>query len=63
MAKKITVGSQIAIPAGTRVTRLGVTSKRAVDTTVTVREVAVTRTGKTRVFWKSHGYLASAVIA
>lgn len=62
MASTIKAGRKVTIPAGTRVTRLGQTSKRTQDSKVTVRAVEQTKTGKTRVVWKSHGYLASAVL-
>ena len=57
------IGKQVTIPAGTKVTRLGTTSKRSVQTTITVRAQEITRTGKTKVFWKSNGYMACAVLA
>jgi len=56
------VGRQIVIPAGTKVNRLGVTAKRTSESVVTVRRTEQTRTGKTRIFWKSCGYPASTVI-
>lgn len=58
----IRTGRKVTIPAGTRVTRLGQTSKRTQDSQVTVRSVEQTKTGKTKIYWKSHGYLASAVL-
>lgn len=58
----IRTGRKVTIPAGTRVTRQGETSKRSIDSLVTVRAVEQTKTGKTKIFWKSHGYLASAVL-
>ena len=63
MAKKIRVGTTVTIPAGTRVTSQGVTNKRSVDTQVTVRSVEYTRAGNPKVYWKSNGYSASAVLA
>lgn len=63
MAKsKSLVGKTITIPAGTRVSRLGETNKRSAPSTVTVKRVATTKGGNTKVFWKSHGYAASAVL-
>lgn len=56
------IGKPITIKAGTIVTRLGQRSKRAIDSQVTVRNQEAARNGKTRVFWKSHGYIASALI-
>jgi hypothetical protein len=60
--KKITVGRQVTIPAGTRVTRNGVTTKRVQDSVVTVRAVEFTRSGNPKIYWKSHGLSASAVL-
>lgn len=56
------IGKPITIKAGTVVTRLGSRTKRTANTTVTVRNQEPARNGKTRVFWKSHGYIASALI-
>lgn len=56
------IGKPITIKAGTIVTRLGQRSKRSIDSTVTIRNQEAARNGKTRVFWKSHGYIASALI-
>jgi hypothetical protein len=55
-------GRKVTIPAGTRVTRLGKTTKRERDSRVTIRSVEQTKNGKTKIYWKSHGYLASAVL-
>ncbi len=57
------IGKPITIKAGTVVTRLGQRSKRSIDSQVTVRNQETARNGKTRVFWKSHGYIASALIS
>lgn len=62
MAKKIQVGRQVTIPAGTRVTRDGQTSSRSSQSTVTVRAVEYTRSGNPKVYWKSNGLRASAVL-
>lgn len=62
MATSIRTGRKVTIPAGTRVTRLGQTSKRTQDSKVTVRSVEQTKAGRTKVTWKSHGYLATAVL-
>jgi hypothetical protein len=62
MAKKIRVGNQVTLPAGTRVTINGETTRRIRDTVVTVRDIEQTRTGNTKVIWKSMGYRASAVL-
>lgn len=58
----IAIGKTITIKAGTIVTRAGVRAKRDADTTVTVRKIEGARNGKTRVYWKSNGILASALI-
>lgn len=58
----IQVGSVITIPAGKRVNRAGVTVTRQVSTQVTVRNVVPDRRGKVRVFWKSNGVMANALI-
>lgn len=57
------IGKPITIKAGTIVNRLGQRSKRSIDSTVTVRNQEPARNGKVRVFWKSHGYIASALIS
>jgi len=64
MAKtsKIAVGRQVTIPAGTRVTRDGYTSSRTSPSTVTVRAVEFTRAGNPKIYWKSNGLRASAVL-
>ena len=56
------VGRSLKIKAGTKVSRLGRTSTRDIDTVVTVRGQEPARNGKTRVFWKSNGYKASTII-
>lgn len=56
------IGTPLTIKAGTIVTRLGSRAKRTIDSTVTIRNQESARNGKTRVFWKSHGYIASALI-
>lgn len=61
MAKNY-VGKNLKIKAGTKVSRAGTTSKRSVDTIVTVRAQEAARNGKTRVYWKSHGLKASTLI-
>jgi hypothetical protein len=65
MAKttKTLVGKTVTIPAGTKVTTRGVTAKRATPSTVTVRAIETTRSGKTVAIWKSNGYKASAVLS
>ena len=59
---KIAVGRQVTIPAGTKVTRAGSTTKRSLDSTVTVRSVEYTRSGNPKIYWKSNGLRASAVL-
>jgi|GEM_PF-2416730 len=58
----VTTGSKVTIPAGTRVSRRGQTVRRDLTTRVTVRKVEKTRAGRTKVYWKSNGYRASAVL-
>ena len=62
MAKKILVGRQVTIPAGTRVTRDGQTATRSTPAIVTVRAVEYTRAGNPKIYWKSNGLRASAVL-
>lgn len=50
------------IPAGTFVRRAGTLTKRTEGTVVTARRVEPARNGKTRVYWKSNGVIASALI-
>lgn len=54
------IGSKTTIKAGTRVTTQGRTTTRKTDSIVTVRAVESARNGKTRITWKSNGYLAYA---
>lgn len=61
-SSKITAGRQVTIPAGTRVTRAGITSRRSNPSTVTVRSVEFTRAGNPKISWKSNGLRASAVL-
>jgi plasmid replication initiation protein len=62
MAQKSYVGKKITIKAGTKVTQFNFTSKRAGDSIVTVRKEEAAGKGKTRVYWKSNGYLASTTV-
>lgn len=62
MNTSIQIGRQVTIPRGTRVTRQGVISKRSSSSVITVRRIAVTRAGNPKVYWKSNGYTASAVL-
>lgn len=60
---KIAIGKQVTIKPGSKVRRAGVTSTRKVASTVTVRKIEnVKKSGKTRVYWKSHGVLASTTL-
>ncbi len=61
-AKKIQVGSQVTIPAGSKVTVRGQTFKRQTESVVTVRNVEPTRTGNLAIEWKSNGYKARTVL-
>lgn len=61
-SKKIGVGSQVIIPAGSKVTVRGQTTKRQEDSIVTVRKLDQTRAGNLKVTWKSNGYMASTVL-
>ena len=56
------IGKQLTIPAGARVRVLGETKIRKTESVVTVRDQEPARNGKVRVFWKSHGYRASALV-
>lgn len=56
------IGKSITLKAGTFVTRFGQRQRRSTDSIITVRRAEPARNGKTRIFWKSHGYIASALI-
>lgn len=58
----IYAGKSIYIEAGTFVRREGKLTKRTQPTIVTVTRAEPARNGKTRVFWKSHGVAASALV-
>ena len=62
MSQVIYTGRQITIPAGTLVKREGTATKRKAASIVTVRKHEPARDGKTRVFWKSHGIIVSALV-
>jgi len=62
MNQIIYTGRQITIPAGTLVKREGQATKRKTSSVVTVRRHEPARDGKTRVFWKSNGVIASALV-
>lgn len=56
------IGQRLVIRAGKQVTRNGVSTRQKRDAVITVREAKADRRGKTRVFWKSNGYEASALV-
>lgn len=58
----IYAGKSIKLKAGTFVKRDGKLTKRINDTIVTVSRTEQARNGKTRIYWKSNGRLASALI-
>ncbi len=58
----VTVGSSVTIPAGKRIIRGGIPATQRRTSTVTVRKTQADRRGKTRVYWKSQGYLNSALV-
>lgn len=61
-SKRLSVGSTVTIPAGTRVTSRGQTTRRDSDSIVTIRNIETTKSGNMKVFWKSNGYRASAIL-
>lgn len=61
------VGSKVTIKAGARVRSevAGITAATVIRTspsTVTVKHAEKARDGKTRVYWKSNGYMVSSLI-
>lgn len=58
----IVPGQTVQIRAGKQIIRDGVPTRQLRDSVVTVRNTAPARGGKTRVFWKSNGYTASALV-
>jgi len=62
MAKNF-VGKQLKIKAGTKVSRLGKTLTRKTPSIVTILAQQPVKGGKVKVFWKSHGYRASTILA
>jgi hypothetical protein len=56
------IGQQITFKAGKQIQKNGTPARISRDTTVTVRKTEPARNGKTRVFWKSMGYLNSALV-
>lgn len=59
----ISTGKTIKVRAGTFVKREGKVTKRQRDAFVTVQRTEPARGGKTRIYWKSHGVAASALIS
>lgn len=55
-------GQKVTIKAGSYVNVNGKSTRRSTPSVVTVRAAKPARNGKTRVFWKSNGYIANAVI-
>lgn len=62
MSTYVYPGQTVSIPAGKQVIRNGQRVRQIRDTQVTVRDTAPARGGKTRIFWKSNGYTASALV-
>lgn len=60
---KTYIGKPLTIKAGTIVARAGIRTKRTADSIVTIRAQKPARNGKVRVYWKSNGLIASALIA
>ena len=60
--KKVAIGTKVVIPAGTKVMVDGITMKRNRDTQVTARNVEYTKGGNPKVYWKSNGKQASAIL-
>lgn len=56
------IGQVLFVPVGKQVNRNGTVVRQKRGTTITVTDVKPDRRGKTRVFWKSGGYPASALI-
>lgn len=62
MTTKSYVGKKVTLKAGTRYNVEGFQFTRETTRKVTVLKQATDRRGKTRIFWKSNGYLANALI-
>lgn len=58
----ISIGQSVTLTKGKQVNRNGARARLGRDTTVTVLRTEADRRGKTRVFWKSNGYPASALV-
>lgn len=56
------IGQQLTIPAGKQILKDGIPARQQRPSTITVRKTEAARYGKTRVFWKSMGYLNSALV-
>ena len=57
-----TIGQQVTFKAGKQIIKNGVPARISRVTTVTIRKTEPARNGKTRVFWKSMGYVNSALV-
>lgn len=55
-------GQSVYIPAGKQVNRNGQRVRQQRPSVVTVRKTEPARDGKTRIFWVSGGYTASALV-
>lgn len=62
VSEKISIGSRVEIPVGTKVTKQGITEKRSRAGLVTVQDLHLTKAGNMKITWKSHGYMATAII-
>mgnify|MGYP000101825397 FL=1 len=58
----VTIGSRVYIPVGKQVMRNGAKARQQRPGFITVCATEPARDGKTRVFWKSRGYQASALV-
>lgn len=58
----ISVGNKVTIPAGTRINTGEGQVKATKAFTVQVQEVQTTRAGNTKVFWRGHRAVKSAVL-
>lgn len=58
----VTIGQTVALAKGKQVVRNGVRTRLRTSTEVTVRKIEPARDGKVRIYWKSNGYPASALL-
>lgn len=56
------IGKTVKIGRGTKVSKLGRTTARNVETVVTVRGQELTPDGRIRLIWKSNGYKATTIV-